>query len=553
MNFQLTKEQEQVQRRVREFAENRVAPLSVELDARNVFPADLVREMSALGIMGLPFPREYGGAGADNIAYAVAVEELSRVDGGVGVILSAHVSLGSWPIFAYGTEEQKQRYLVPLARGEKIGAFGLTEPNAGSDAAGTETTAELKGDYYLLNGKKIFTTNASHADIFVVFAVTKPGVGTHGISAFIVEKGWEGFTLGQHYDKMGIRCSGTQELLFKNVRVPTENLLGKEGEGFKIAMATLDGGRIGIASQALGIAQGAYEQALEYSQERVQFGKAIARQQSVSFKLAEMYTKIRAARFLVYSAAWQKFHHLPYGTDAAAAKMYASEICLEVVNDAVQIFGGNGYIKGFAVERMYRDAKICTIYEGTNEIQRVVVAAGLLGKAKKDTSAPEAPASGRKATLIKDGSPREKADALLKLLRESGALDADPGDTSDIATARRLVCVGMGLKEQADLAMVEELAAGLKAALACSRPVAEERKWMSMGSFVGLSGKKFKGGLYLGLGVSGQIQHMAGIRDSKVIAAINSDPAAPIFEACDYGVVGDLYEIVPLLIRALQS
>lgn len=568
MNFFLTKEQENIQRKVREFAENKVAPLSTDLDAGNVFPAELVREMAQLGFMGLPFPSEYGGAGEDSIAYAVAVEELSRVDGGMGVILSAHVSLGSWPIFAYGTEEQKRKYLVPLAKGEKVGAFGLTEPNAGSDAGGTETTAKLQGDHYLLNGKKIFITNASHADTFVIFAVTQPGVGTHGISAFIVEKGWEGFTLGQHYDKMGIRCSGTQELLFSNVKVPKENLLGKEGEGFKIAMATLDGGRIGIAAQALGIAQGAYEQALQYAQDREQFGKPIARQQVIAFKLADMYTKLRAARFMVYSAAWQKSSHLPYGTDAAAAKMFASDICLEVVNEALQIFGGNGYIKGFPVERLYRDARICTIYEGTNEIQRLVISAGLLGKAKQDKidaeqekaaveqeKAAEAakPADEPASPIISEGTAQQKADAFVKLLKESGVLDNDPGDISDIPTADRLVAVGMGLKEQEDLPMAEELATVLGAALGCSRPVSETRRWLPTGKFVGLSGKKFKGSLYLGLGVSGQIQHMAGLRGTKVIAAINSDPEAPIFAKSAFGIVGDMYEVVPLIIEALKK
>jgi len=553
MQFQLTRDQEHIQRTVREFAENTVAPRSVDLDANNVFPPDLVKQMAGLGIMGLPFPEEYGGAGKDIITYAVAVEELSRVDGGVGVILSAHTSLGSWPIFGFGTEEQKQKYLTPMARGEKIGAFGLTEPNAGSDAAGTETTAKREGDAYVLNGKKIFTTNASHADVIIVFAVTAPGTGTHGISAFIVEKAWEGVSLGQHYDKMGIRCSGTQELHFKNVKVPAENLLGKEGEGFKIAMETLDGGRIGIAAQALGIAQGAYEQALEYAQERVQFGKPIARQQVIGFKLADMYAKIRAARFMVYSAAWEKAHHIPYGIDAAAAKMYASDICLEVVNDALQIFGGNGYIKGFAVERMYRDAKICTIYEGTNEIQRLVISSGLLGKAKKDKADPEKPAGGRKKVIIRDGSAQEKVDAFVRHVKESGVLAKAAGNHDDVSTASRLVCVGMGLKEQGDLAMMEHLAAELEAAFGCSRPVAEERRWMPMGAFVGLSGKKFKGGLYLGLGISGQIQHMAGLKESGVITAVNIDPAAPIFEGCDYGIVGDMYEIVPLLAKALKS
>ena len=373
MLFQTTAAHEELRAKIRSFAEEEIKPLAFMMDQNNEFPEEAVKKLGKLGWMGIPFPKEYGGAGLDALSYAIAVEELARVDGGAGVILSAHVSLGSWPIFAYGTEEQKKKYLVPLAKGEKIGAFGLTEPNAGSDAGGTETTALDKGDYYLLNGGKIFITNAPKADTYVVFAVTTPDIGTRGISAFIVEKGWKGFEFGDHYDKMGIRSSSTAELIFNNVKVPKENLLGKEGEGFKIAMSTLDGGRIGIAAQALGIAQGAFEHALSYSKERVQFGKPIAAQQSIAFKLADMATKLRCARFLIYSAAELKEQHAPYGMESAMAKMYASDIALEVTNDALQIHGGSGYLKGMEVERAYRDAKITTLYEGTNEIQRVVI------------------------------------------------------------------------------------------------------------------------------------------------------------------------------------
>ena len=342
MKFTTTKEQEDLRKRVREFAEKEIKPIAFRLDQENQFPQEQIRRFGELGLMGIPFPKEYGGMGGDVLSYAIAVEELSRVDGGTGVILSAHVSLGSWPIFAFGTEEQKKKYLVPLAKGEKIGAFGLTEPNAGSDAGGTETTAVLEGDHYVLNGGKIFITNAPYADTYVVFASTDPQSGTRGISAFIVEKGMKGFTFGTHYDKLGIRSSSTAELIFQDVRVPKANLLGKEGQGFKIAMATLDGGRIGIAAQALGIAQGAYEESLTYAKERVQFGKPIAQQQSVSFKLAEMALKLRNARLLVYSAAELQEPHAPYGKDAAMAKLYASEAGLEIVNDAVQLHGGPG-------------------------------------------------------------------------------------------------------------------------------------------------------------------------------------------------------------------
>lgn len=315
------------------------------LDQENKFPSEVVQKLADMGVMGIPYSKEYGGAGLDVISYAIAVEELSRVDGGTGVILSAHTSLGTYPIAAFGNEEQKQKYLVPLAKGEKLGAFGLTEENAGSDAGGTETTAVLEGDYYILNGEKIFITNGGEADIYIVFAVTTPNIGTRGISAFIVEKGSEGFSFGKHYDKMGIRSSATAELIFNDVKVPKENLLGKEGDGFKIAMSTLDGGRIGIAAQALGIAQGAYENALEYSKERVQFGKPICQQQIIAFKLADMATKLRAARFLIYSAAELKGNHEHYSMEAAMAKQYASDVCLEIVNDALQIFGEADILK----------------------------------------------------------------------------------------------------------------------------------------------------------------------------------------------------------------
>ena len=521
--------------------------------------------MGENGWLGLPYPKEYGGAGRDVLSYVLAVEELSRVDAGVGVILSAHVSLGSWPIMAFGTESQKQKYLKPLAGGQKLAAFGLTEENAGSDAGGTQTTAVSDGDHYILNGSKVFITNGGEADTYVVFAVTTPGIGTHGISAFIVEKGWKGFTFGTHYNKMGIRSSATAELVFHDVMVPKENLLGEEGQGFKIAMETLEGGRIGIASQALGIAQGAYEKALQYAKERVQFGKPICRQQTVAFKLADMATKIRAARFLVYSAAEQKEHHEPYGMESAMAKQYASDICLEVVNDAVQIYGGSGYIKGFAVERMYRDAKICTIYEGTNEIQRLVISNFILGKPPKKPAAAPAPAAPavpgksklagqtgpRRGILIKDGTAGEKVAEFLRLFPAENMKGS--GTPGSIAAADKVCSVGRGLSSKEDLRLIQGLAAAMGAEVGSSRPVAEEKGWVPLDHFVGISGQKFKGSLYFAIGISGQIQHLRGIYDAKTIVAINQDPDAPILQNADYGIVGDLYEIVPLLTKALRG
>ena len=378
MLFQTTQAHEELRAKVRAFAEEEIKPIAFMLDQQNEFPDEAIRKLGEMGLMGIPFPAEYGGAGLDALSYAIAVEELARVDGGAGVILSAHVSLGSWPIFAYGSEEQKRKYLVPLAKGEKIGAFGLTEPNAGSDAGGTETTAVLKGDHYVLNGGKIFITNAPKADTYVVFAVTTPDIGTRGISAFIVEKGWKGFYFGDHYDKMGIRSSSTAELIFDNVEVPRENLLGKEGDGFKIAMSTLDGGRIGIAAQALGIAEGALNEAIAYAKMREQFGKPLSAFQNTQFVIANLANQIEAAKLLVYRAAWAKDNHLPYSVESAHAKLYAAETAMRVTTECVQLLGGYGYTREYPVERMMRDAKITQIYEGTSEVQRMVISRSLL-------------------------------------------------------------------------------------------------------------------------------------------------------------------------------
>ena len=386
MLFKTTEAHEALRKQVREWVEKEVKPIVLEKDRGSVEDAwmeDQVKQMAAHGWLGVPYSKDYGGAGLDVISYAIVVEELSRVDGGIGVICSAHTSLGAYPIAEFGTEAQKQKYLIPLAKGEKIGAFGLTEPNAGSDAGGTETEYIDDGTNYILNGSKIFITNAPKADTYVVCAANPDVPGTKGISAFIVEKGDEGFEFGEHYDKLGIRTSATAELIFNEVTIPHDRLLGKEGEGFKIAMKTLDGGRIGIAAQALGIAQGAYEEAVKYARTREQFGKPIGAQQNLAFKLADMLTKIEAARLLIYKAAEKKEHHEDYGLDSAMAKMYASDIALEVVNNALQIHGGSGFIKGIPVEKMYRDAKITTIYEGTNEIQRLVIASKILGKLGK--------------------------------------------------------------------------------------------------------------------------------------------------------------------------
>ncbi len=557
MLFTTTQQQEEIRKEVREFAEAEVKPIAFMLDQENKFPSEVIEKFGKMGLMGIPYPKEYGGAGLDILSYAIAVEELSRVDGGTGVILSAHVSLGSYPIYAYGTEEQKQKYLVPLAKGEKIGAFGLTEQNAGSDAGGTETTAVLEGDHYILNGSKIFITNADKADIYVVFASTNPDMGTRGISAFIVEKGMEGFTFGDHYDKMGIRSSSTAELIFNDVKVPKENLLGKEGQGFKIALSTLDGGRIGIAAQALGIAQGAYEHALEYAKERIQFGKPIAQQQVISFKLADMATKLRCARMLVYSAAELKENHEPYGMESAMAKQYASDVALEICNDALQIFGGSGYLKGMEVERAYRDAKITTIYEGTNEIQRVVIASHIIGKQKQGNNIRRkkgAITGERKKQIFKDGDAKERVNALVEALKKDG-YDFTVGIPIDtpISNAERVVSAGKGIGEKKNMKLIENLAKNVGAAIGSSRPVAETLKYVPIDRYVGMSGQKFTGNLYIACGISGAGQHLKGIKDATTIVAINNNANAPIFKNADYGIVGDVMEILPLLSKALDT
>ncbi|AST93786.1 MULTISPECIES: acyl-CoA dehydrogenase [Sutcliffiella] len=373
MNFLLSEEHEMIRKMVRDFARNEVEPTAAERDEEERFDMEIFNKMADLGLTGIPFPEEYGGIGSDYLAYCIAVEELSRVCASTGVTLSAHTSLASWPIYKYGTEEQKQKYLVPLAQGTKIGGYGLTEPGSGSDAGAMRTTARLDGDHYVLNGSKIFITNGGIADIYVVFALTDPTSKHKGTSAFIIESDFPGFSVGKKEKKLGIRSSPTTEIIFEECRVPKENMLGAEGEGFKVAMTTLDGGRNGIAAQAVGIAQGALDAAIAYAKERVQFGKPISAQQGVSFKLADMATSIEASRLLTYQAAWRESEGLSYGKESAMSKLLAGDTAMKVTTEAVQIFGGYGYTKDYPVERYMRDAKITQIYEGTQEIQRLVI------------------------------------------------------------------------------------------------------------------------------------------------------------------------------------
>ncbi|MGM7723603.1 acyl-CoA dehydrogenase [Metabacillus sp. Hm71] len=377
MRLEFTEEQVMMRKMVRDFAKHEVEPVVEEME-KGVFPRETLKKMGKLGLMGIPVPQQYEGAGMDYTSSIIAIHEISKVSAALGVILSVHTSVGTYPILAFGTEDQKQKYVTKLAKGEQLAAFCLTEPSSGSDAASMKAKAVKQNDHFLLNGSKMFITNGGEADIYIVFARTSSGLRSEGISAFIVERDTPGFIIGKDEHKMGLNGSRTVQLIFENAKVPVENLLGKEGEGFKIAMANLDGGRIGIAAQSLGIAEAALEKATLYAKEREQFGKPIASQQGVAFKLADMATNVEAAKLLVYQAAYLKQHQLPCGKQAAMAKLFASKIAMEAAIEAVQIFGGYGYTKDYPVERYFRDAKVCEIYEGTSEIQRIVISKHLL-------------------------------------------------------------------------------------------------------------------------------------------------------------------------------
>jgi len=378
MQLELNEQQKMIQKMVREFAEKEVAPIAAELDKKSQYPHKTLEKMAKLGLLGIIIPSEYGGAGLDAISYVTVIEEISKKCASTGVITSVHNSLVAYPILKYGTEEQKKKYLPILAKGEKIGAFAGTEPNAGSDLGAMQATAVLKGNKYIINGDKTFITSGPEAGILIVFAVTDKSAGTKGISAFIIENNFKGFKVGSIFDKMGINANLVSELIFEDMEVPKENLLGNEGDGFKIALSTLDGGRIGIAAQAVGIAQACLDESIEYSKQRQQFGKPIASKQAIQWMIADMATEIEAARFLVYKAAYTKDQGVRFSKEAAMAKLFASEMAMDAAIKAVQIHGGYGYTKEYTVERLFRDAKITEIYEGTSEVQRLVISASLL-------------------------------------------------------------------------------------------------------------------------------------------------------------------------------
>lgn len=374
MNFDLTSEQAMIKRTIKEFAEEEVAPGAIERDKTKQFPTEIFKKLGELGMLGLPFPEEYGGAGADTVSFAIVTEELSKACASTGITYSAHISLGGAPINLFGTEEQKQKYLAPICSGESLGAFGLTEPNAGSDAGGTQTTAKEVDGEYIINGSKNFITNASYAKHLAMTAITGNVDGKKEISAIIVPTDAPGFSVIDNYEKMGLNASNTTQLVMEDVHVPVENLLGKKGEGFKQFLVTLDGGRIGIGAMAVGVAQAAYEKALQYTKERQQFGRSISQFQAIQFKLADMAMKIELARNMVYKAAWLKDQGRPFSKEASMCKLYASEIAMEVADQAVQIHGGYGYMREYEVERYMRDAKLLEIGEGTSEVQRMVIA-----------------------------------------------------------------------------------------------------------------------------------------------------------------------------------
>ena len=377
MNFELTAQQQLVKQLMKSFADNEVKPLAAEIDETERFPRETVEKMAKSGMMGINIPAQYGGAGADSLSYVIALEELAKVCATTAIILSAHTSLCCGPLLAFGTEEQKQKYLAPLAKGERLGAFGLTEPNAGTDAAAQQTTAVLDGDHFILNGSKCFITNGGEADVYIVFAMTDKKLGNKGISAFIVEKGYKGFSIGKKEHKLGIRASSTTELIFEDCIVPKENLLGEIGKGFKIAMHTLDGGRVGVAAQAIGIAEGAFEETVRYMKERVQFGKQLSAFQGLQWMAADMKCDIESSRLLLYSAALKKDSGKPYSLEAAMAKLRCAETAMSVTTKCVQIHGGYGYSREYPLERMMRDAKITEIYEGTSQVQKMVISGQL--------------------------------------------------------------------------------------------------------------------------------------------------------------------------------
>ncbi|MBQ3390302.1 MAG: acyl-CoA dehydrogenase family protein [Firmicutes bacterium] len=522
MNFDYTEEQLALKARIREFCEKEIRPELRQMDDTQTYPIRTMKMLGEMGFLGMPFPKEYEGMGLDYQTYVMLVEEISKVSASHGVAVQTHHALATWPIFTYGTEEQKRKYVPDLASGRKIGAFGLTEPNAGTDAAMQQTIAEDKGDHWLLNGSKMFISGAGVADIYVVMAMTDKSKGNHGISAFIVEKGMPGFSFGTNENKLGIRGSTVAELLFSNCKVPKENLLYEEGKGFKVAMTALDVGRLGIAAQALGIAQEAFDMTVRYMKHREQFGKPLSSLQALSFAMAELETKIEGARFLLYRAA----AHLDQGKNdiavtAAKAKLACSTVAMETTIKAVQFHGGYGYMKDLPLERYMRDAKITEIYEGTSEVMKMVISGGIFGRGAKH---------------------EEKQVQMLNSAEELKALLADCGGDICWSGGRGLTKSGFEKLRQ----LTEKTGGEVGASRGAVRAGLAEEACQ-----IGLTGRTVSPKVYVAVGISGMTQHLAGMKESGTVIAINRNPQAPIFAAADYGFAGDAEEILDRLLAIL--
>jgi len=545
----------------RDFAEQVLAPAAAEIDRTEHFPDEIVRQMADLGYFGLRIPTAYGGKGLDMRSYVCVMEELARKCATATLYVSSANSLSTAPIVLNGTEPQKRAWLPGVVDGTGKITFALTEPGAGSDAASLRTTAVADGDDYILNGTKCFITFAPLAAHHIVYAKTDPSKGAKGITAFLVDQDMPGVIVGDHLDKMGQKGVPVSELIFQNVRVPKQRIIGEVNLGFINAMKTLSVGRIGVASMCLGMMQEAIELTISHLKGREQFGAPLSENQALRFTLAEMETKRNAARELVYRAAWLMDRGLDASAEAAMAKLFASEAGIEVVNKALQMFGGYGYARGSEIERIYRDIRICAIYEGASEVQKIVIAGELFGKSQKaapkragDIAPAPHPITGqRKRVILSQGDTAQKAAQLAEALKTDGydfSITA-PIDTP-VAQADRLVSAGRGIGARENMQLIIELAQAAGAAVSSSKPVAESLGYVAPDRFVGMTGQKFSGSLYIACGISGATPHLEGIKTAKTIVAINNDPSAPIFEACDYGVAADVTEFLPLLSAQLK-
>ncbi|MBQ9268735.1 MAG: acyl-CoA dehydrogenase family protein [Oscillospiraceae bacterium] len=554
-----TKEHNALRAQAKEFANRVLAPAAAEIDRTETFPQEIVDQMAQLGYFGLRIPTTYGGKGLDMRSYVCVMEELAKKCATATLYVSSANSLSTAPLVFNGTEPQKRAWIPGVVDGTRKITFALTEPGAGSDAASLRTTAVQDGDNYILNGTKCFITFAPLAVHHIVYAKTDPDKGAKGITAFLVDRDMPGVIVGDHLEKMGQRGVPVSDLILQNVRVPKQRIIGEKNLGFINAMKTLSVGRIGVASMCLGLMGEALDLAVEHLKGRQQFGKTLSKNQALRFTVAEMATKVKAAQELVYHAAWRMDQGENADMEASMAKLYAAETGIEVVNKALQMFGGYGYARGYAIERIYRDIRVCAIYEGSSEVQKIVIAGNLFGKTANTAKQMDTPAAHpitgqRKRMMLNDGTLEERAAQLAGALKGEGydfSLEA-PIDTP-VSQADRLVSAGRGIGEQANMRLIAELAQAAGAAISGSKPAAESLGFISKDRFVGMTGQKFNGSLYIACGISGASPHLEGIKTAKTIVAINIDPSAPIFEACDYGIVADAAEFLPLLTAALRQ